>query len=87
MNSGNQHDFVPICMLTLYIPSYIDKKYLNILKCRFSAGNLKMHKNTSKGSMVDFIAAMKCSLKYLVCTSLLIGPIEILQHDIDAYTI
>ena len=83
MNSGNQHDFVPICMLTLYIPSYIDKKYLNILKCRFSAGNSKMH-NTSKGSMVDFIAAMKCSLKYLVCTSLLI---EILQHDIDAYTI
>ena len=67
------------------IPRDIDKKYLNILKCRFSAGNLKMH-NTSKGSMVDFIAAMKCSLKYLVCTRLLIGPIEIL-HDIDAYTI
>ena len=65
------------------IPRYIDKKYLNILKCRFSAGNSKMH-NTSKGSMVDFIAAMKRSLKYLVCTSLLI---EILQHDIDAYTI
>ena len=68
------------------IYTYIDKKYLNILKCRLSAGNLKMH-NTSKGSMVDFIAAMKRSLKYLVCTSLLIGPIEILQHDIDAYTI
>ena len=47
-----------------------------------------MHKNTSKGSMLDFIAAMKRSLKYLVCTRLLIGPIEILQHDIeDAYTI